>query len=98
MNSKNTRDIETTRRHLSTTQKFADERIQELSCEALFRCQDIDSTQIEVIVTNGIVHLAGAVQDKASVRVAETLIQNIPEISGIENELVIRKLDPSTLN
>lgn len=98
MNSKDTRLNQEKKPPLSTTQKFADERLLELGSEALFRCQDIDTTRIALSVFNGVMHLAGSVQERAAIRIAEHCLKKIDGIKGIENDLIVRKSAPESLH
>jgi hypothetical protein len=66
-----------------------DERIRELVCEALAEDDEVDATQIEVSVSDGIVTLAGAVRDRPTKRMAEDVVDGIWGVRDVHNVLEI---------
>ena len=67
----------------------SDGRINEDVCEALTRHPDIDATDVEVRVENGIVVLSGAVDSRYSKRLAEDIADGVFGVSDVRNELHI---------
>lgn len=66
-----------------------DERIRELVCEALAEDDQVDATQIEVSVSEGIVTLAGAVRDRPAKRMAEDVVDRVWGVRDVHNLLEI---------
>lgn len=66
-----------------------DERIRELVCEALAEDDEVDATQIEVSVSDGIVTLAGAVRDRPTKRMAEDVVDRVWGVRDVHNVLEI---------
>ena len=66
-----------------------DERIRELVCEALAEDDEVDATQIEVSVSEGIVTLAGAVRDRPTKRMAEDVVDRVWGVRDVHNLLEI---------
>ena len=71
--------------------KRSDERIREDVSEALFHHHDIDASEIEVDVKDGLVTLRGEVDDRHTKRLAEDVIENLSGVTDIRNELVVNK-------
>lgn len=67
----------------------SDERIFEEVCETLMAHSYIDASNIAVKVENGIVYLTGAVESREMKRLAEDIIDDLPGVNDIRNELVI---------
>jgi hypothetical protein len=65
----------------------SDERIREDVNEMLTQHPDIDASDIEVEVENGVVTLNGAVPDKQSKRMCEDAIENLPGVKDVRVEL-----------
>jgi osmotically-inducible protein OsmY len=91
MNLKETNDAINQQSHIGI-QKFADERIQQECQETLFRCQQLDATDIHVTVVNGIVELSGHAENQFAMKKAETSLQNIKGIIDIHNNLELRQV------
>ncbi len=91
MNLKETNDAINQQSHIGV-QKFADERIQEQCHETLFRCQQLDATDIKVDVINGVVELRGYAQNQKAIQVAESCIGSIKGIIDIHNNLQLRQI------
>lgn len=64
-----------------------DERITEEINELLFRHPDIDASEIDVAVRSGEVTLSGHVEDRATKRVVEDLIEDLPGVREVQNQL-----------
>lgn len=57
--------------------------------DALYRCPDVDASDIEVNVKAGIVTLTGTVETRVEKKIAELQVEPIPGVVDIENLLVI---------
>jgi hypothetical protein len=68
----------------------SDDRIREEVNEALARNPDIDASEIEVNVQNGIATLRGVVEDRGEKRMAEDIVETIFGIDDVNNELKVR--------
>lgn len=73
--------------------KRSDERIQDDVSDALYRCYEVDATDIEVSVKDGVVTLKGQVDSRLSKRAAEMTIENLPGVKDVRNELIISRLE-----
>lgn len=69
--------------------KRKDERIYEDVCELLMRHRAIDASHIAVSVHEGVVNLSGKVASRRMKKLAERILEDLPGVSDIENELVI---------
>lgn len=67
----------------------ADERIKEDVSDALERNPEIDASEIELDVKDGIVSLRGHVEDRRSKRLAEDVIENMYGVKDVRNELQV---------
>jgi hypothetical protein len=67
----------------------SDERIREDVCERLTQHGDIDASEIEVRVENGEVTLTGTVDDRQSKRLAEDIVDAVPGVKQVQNQLRI---------
>lgn len=67
--------------------KMSDERILEELSFALFHHSDLDASEIEVSVKDGVVSLRGLVQDRYSKKEAEYTVEEIPGVIDVVNEL-----------
>lgn len=70
--------------------KRSDERIREDVCEALYNSYDVDASQIEVYVEEGIARLSGAVPTRRMKKIAENLTEKVGGIVDVQNEIQIR--------
>lgn len=68
----------------------SDETIKEDVSEALYRSSEVDASDIEISVENGIVTLKGFVVDRNQKRLAEETIENLSGIDDVFNELRVR--------
>lgn len=71
----------------------ADSKIKEDVSEALYRCTQVDATDIEVFVTNGDVTLKGTVTDRFQKKWAERTIEHLSGVTDVHNHITIR--DPN---
>lgn len=69
----------------------SDERIREDVADRLTWNPDIDASDIEVRVENGVVTLTGVVEDRAEKRAVEDAIEDVLGIEDIRNELKVRR-------
>jgi osmotically-inducible protein OsmY len=69
----------------------SDERIKEDVCEALYVHPEIDATDIEVSVKEGIVILSGMVEDRELKRGIELEIENISGVQDVQNDLKVAR-------
>lgn len=69
----------------------SDERIKEDVCEVLERHPLIDASEMEISVTDGVVVLRGAVENRAQKRLAEFSIENLSGVKDVRNELLINQ-------
>jgi hypothetical protein len=65
----------------------ADDRIREDVCEALMDDEDLDASEIEVIVADGEVTLVGTVASRLDKRLAEDLSANVSGVRDVNNQL-----------
>ena len=70
--------------------KRSDERIREDVSEVLTRNHDVDATNIEVTVNDGIVVLAGTVDDRHSKRIAEDITQDVSGVRDVQNQIRVQ--------
>jgi len=67
--------------------KRSDARICEDVCEALSAHPEIDASDMEVEVKDGVVIFTGSVESRLVKRMAEDLIEHIPGVRDVRNEL-----------
>ena len=72
--------------------KRSNERIHEEVCEALYRNQIVDASNIEVKVDDGVVTLSGTVASRYAKREVENCIENLSGIVDIRNELLLKDI------
>jgi hypothetical protein len=72
--------------------KRSDERIHEEVCEALFRNNLVDASNIEVKVEDGLVTLTGTVASRYAKREVENCIENLAGIVDVHNELHLKEI------
>lgn len=68
---------------------FSDERIKEEVSEELFRSYEVDASEIEVAVKEGVVTLTGTVEGREAKRAAEACIENLTGVVDIHNRLTV---------
>jgi hypothetical protein len=71
--------------------KKSDDKIREEICETLLWDQDVDATEIEVIVKEGLVTLKGFVDSRHAKKTAERIIDHISGVSDVQNQLILKK-------
>ncbi len=71
--------------------KKNDKKIREEVCEILLWSPDVDATDIEVIVENGIVFLKGFVDSRHAKKTAERILDPVIGIKDIQNQLNLKK-------
>lgn len=71
----------------------SDERIKEDVCEALTRHGRIDATDLEVTVEEGVVTLRGAVDGRHTKRLVEDVVDDVPGVRDVHNNLGIHHPD-----
>lgn len=65
----------------------SDERLREIVCERLADDHDVDATDVEVVVENGVVRLSGTVADRWMKRAAEQVAESVTGVSDVDNQL-----------
>ena len=65
----------------------SDDRIKEDVCDALERHSEIDASEVEVDVAEGVVTLSGTVESRQIKRMAEDLIDGLTGVSEVKNDL-----------
>lgn len=71
-----------------------DIRIKEEVCEALYLNEDLDASDIEVDVKEGIVTLSGFVDGRASKRLAEDIVDDVAGVLDVQNMLSVKIAPP----
>lgn len=69
--------------------KRSDERIKEEVCEALYNSDEVDASQIEISVKDGVVSLKGTVDTRSTKRITEDLVDDVAGVSDVENLLTL---------
>ena len=69
--------------------KRSDPLIHDQVCETLMRSANVDASDVEVAVVDGIVTLSGSVPDKRMRRIAEIEIHDLPGVVQVFNHLRI---------
>lgn len=73
--------------------KRSDDRIYEEVCETLMKNRDVDASNIGVKVETGVVFLSGKVNSRNAKKVAESIIEDLPGVQDVRNELMVFKGD-----
>jgi hypothetical protein len=68
----------------------SDDRIREDVNDLLTADPNIDATEIEVRVANGVVTLTGLVEDRSAKRLAEDLAEDVMGVDDVSNQLKVR--------
>jgi hypothetical protein len=71
--------------------KRSDERVREDICDRLTQHDEIDAGDIEVNVANGEVTLTGTVESRNAKHMIENVIEAIPGVHDIHNQLRVKK-------
>lgn len=74
----------------------SDERIKEEVSEALSHHPEIDASEIEVDVAEGMVTLSGTVESRQIKRMAEDLVEGLSGVSDVKNDLRVMPTDSSS--
>lgn len=74
----------------------SDERIREEVCQALTDHADIDASEVEVEVKDGIVNLSGTVESRQIKRMAEETIESMPGVLDVRNNLRVMAISSSS--
>lgn len=69
----------------------SDERIREDVCERLTMDHDVDATDIEVNVREGIVTLEGTVAERRAKRIAEDVAESVRGVRDVQNNLRVAR-------
>jgi hypothetical protein len=69
----------------------SDDRIREAICDRLTVHEAVDASDMEVHVHDGIVTLAGSVEDRQQKRLAEWIAEDEPGVNDVDNRLEIRR-------
>lgn len=69
----------------------SDDRIRENVCEALSDDDNIDATNIEVVVRGGEVVLSGTVDDRSMKRMAEDVVERVAGVKDVQNQIKVRE-------
>jgi osmotically-inducible protein OsmY len=68
----------------------SDERIREDICDRLTVHPDVDASDLEVRVDNGIVTISGSVESRHEKRIAELIADDTLGVDDVENQLKVR--------
>ena len=68
----------------------SDERIREEICDRLMTHPDIDASDIELSVSNGVVTMTGMVEDRHEKRLAEYIAEDAVGVDDVDNRLKVR--------
>jgi osmotically-inducible protein OsmY len=71
--------------------KRSDERIEEEVCNILLKDRNIDASDIEVRVQNGLVILSGTVESRMDRTEAELAIEGVAGVEDIQNDIKLKK-------
>ncbi len=78
--------------------KRSDEKIREEVCEALYRDNSVDASEIEVSVKDAEVILSGTVSERRMKRLAEDCADSVSGVSDVRNEIRVQSLSEKTLS
>ncbi len=68
----------------------SDERIRDEICDRLMAHPDIDASDIEVTVVNGVATLSGTVEDRHEKRLADYITEDAVGVDDVDNRLKVR--------
>ena len=71
----------------------SDERIREEICDRLTDDWHVDASEVEVVVNSGQVTLSGSVHSREEKRKAEDLVEAIPGVQDVHNNLRVGPWD-----
>lgn len=69
--------------------KRSDEAIKEEASELLYLSWDVDASQVEVLVEDGVITLRGKMGDRDQKKEAERLIENLMGVTDVRNEITV---------
>lgn len=69
----------------------SDERIREDVCERLAMDHDVDASEIEVNVAEGVVTLNGSVNERHAKRLAEDICESVRGVKDVQNNLRVTR-------
>lgn len=69
----------------------SDERIQEEISDRLMMHPDVDASDVEVHVTEGIVTLSGTIEDRHQKRIAELVAEDALGVDDVRNQIEVRR-------
>jgi hypothetical protein len=73
--------------------KRSDDRIYEDVCEVLMKHRDVDASNIGVKVESGVIYLSGKVDSRRVKKIAELIIEDLPGVQDVRNELTVFRAD-----
>lgn len=73
--------------------KRSDDRIYEEVCDTLMRHRDVDASNIGVKVEGGVVFLSGKVATRRMKKISEIIIEDLPGVQDVRNELTVIRGD-----
>lgn len=76
--------------------KRSDDRIYEEVSETLMKNKDVDASNIAVKVETGIVFLSGKVNSRHAKKIAELILEDLPGVQDVRNELMVFRGDCKT--
>ncbi len=76
--------------------KRTDDHIYEEVCDMLMRDRKVDATHIGVKVQNGVVYLSGKANSRQEKKHAELIVEHLPGVRDVRNELTVLKSDLSS--
>jgi osmotically-inducible protein OsmY len=71
--------------------KRSDERIREEVCERLTQHPDIDASNVDINVSNGVVTLSGTVNDRSEKRIAEDIAEGVHGAHDVQNQIRVER-------
>lgn len=71
--------------------KRKDSTIHDEACEVLFWSPEVDASEVEVEVKDGVVYLRGLVDSRHAKRQAERILEHLPGVEDVQNYLSIKK-------
>jgi hypothetical protein len=69
----------------------SDERIREEVCERLTMDHDVDASDVEVTVRDGVVTLSGTVHERYAKRTAEDICESVRGVKDVQNDLRVAR-------
>jgi osmotically-inducible protein OsmY len=69
----------------------SDERIREEICERLTMDHDVDASEIEIAVSDGVVSLSGSVNERQAKRIAEDICDSVRGVKDVQNTLRVTR-------